>query len=225
MEAATLIIAVFGAVIGAASLGWGVASYTLSGGRVKNELLGGWVGAALVSGPLTASLAQPDATFHEPVLAVRARNLGRLPVVVEGWYVRMDQINLGHVQHAANPAIPFTLARGESETWVVPLAEVMAAAEAASNAGFGSRSFERSSGWAPASPDPANRLGYGPQSRRTFRLTVEVHDRGPLPAILRDAADRIEATPPDRKVSRSTSDTGGLVGSSCSWMTTRCDSR
>jgi hypothetical protein len=104
---------------------------------VKVELLGGWVGAAgLVSGPLTASLAQPNATFHEPVLAVRARNLGRLPVVVEGWYVRMDQINLGHVQHAANPAIPFTLAPGESETWVVALAEVMAAAEAASNAGI-----------------------------------------------------------------------------------------
>ena len=34
----------------------------------------------------------------------------------------------------------------------------------------------------------------------TFRLTVELHDRRLLPAILREVADRIDATPPDRKV-------------------------
>ena len=137
MEVTTLIIAVFGAVTGAASLGWGVASYILSGGRVKIELLGGWVGAAgLVTAPLTGPLRQPDAPVHEPVLAVRARNLGRLPVVVEGWYVKVGQISLGHVQHPANPAVPSTIAPGESETWVAPLAEVVAAAEAASHAGL-----------------------------------------------------------------------------------------
>jgi hypothetical protein len=46
----------------------------------------------------------------------------------------------------------------------------------------------------------------------TFPLTVELHDPKRLPAILRDAADRIEATPPDRKVSGTIGDGGGLVG-------------
>jgi hypothetical protein len=46
----------------------------------------------------------------------------------------------------------------------------------------------------------------------TFRLTVEVHDRSRLAAILRDAADQIAATPPDRKVSGTIGDSGGLVG-------------
>ena len=83
MEVTTLIIAGFGAVTGAASLGWGVASYILSGGRVKVELLGGWVGrAGLITGPLTASLAQPDERMPEPVMAVGVRNLGRLPVLM-----------------------------------------------------------------------------------------------------------------------------------------------
>lgn len=136
MEVATLIIAVFGAVTGAASLGWGVASYILSGGRVKVELLGGWVGrTGLITGPLTASLRQPDPRMPEPVLAVRTRNLGRLPVVVENWYVKMGQISLGLVTHAANPAIPTTLSPGGAATWVVPLTEVIAAAQAASGAG------------------------------------------------------------------------------------------
>jgi hypothetical protein len=46
----------------------------------------------------------------------------------------------------------------------------------------------------------------------TFRLTADVNDRRQLPAILREAADQIEATPPDRKVSGSIGDSGGLVG-------------
>jgi hypothetical protein len=137
MEVTTLIIAVFGAVTGAASLGWSVASYILSGGRVKVELLGGWVGAAgLVTGPLTARLTQPDAPVHEPILAVCVRNLGRLPVVVEHWSVSIGQLGLAQWQHRANQALPFTLAPGGSQTWVVPLAEVIRAAEAASHAGI-----------------------------------------------------------------------------------------
>lgn len=46
----------------------------------------------------------------------------------------------------------------------------------------------------------------------TFRLTVEVPDRKGLPAILRDAADRIEATPAGRKVSGRFEGAGGLIG-------------
>jgi hypothetical protein len=46
----------------------------------------------------------------------------------------------------------------------------------------------------------------------TFRLTVELRDHKALPAILREAADGIEATPPDRKVSGTIGDSGGLVG-------------
>ena len=46
----------------------------------------------------------------------------------------------------------------------------------------------------------------------TFRLTVEVHHRRQLPAILREAADRIEASSPDRKVGGAIGDGGGRIG-------------
>jgi hypothetical protein len=46
----------------------------------------------------------------------------------------------------------------------------------------------------------------------TFRLTAEVTNRQQLPAILREAADQIEATPPDRKVSGRIDGSGGLIG-------------
>jgi hypothetical protein len=46
----------------------------------------------------------------------------------------------------------------------------------------------------------------------TFRLTVEVTDRRHLPAILREAADQIEATSSDRRVSGRIDGSGGLIG-------------
>jgi hypothetical protein len=46
----------------------------------------------------------------------------------------------------------------------------------------------------------------------TFRLTIELRDRRRLPAILRDVADRVEATPPDRKVSGRLDGASGLIG-------------
>ena len=46
----------------------------------------------------------------------------------------MGQISLGHVAHPVNPAIPTTLSPGEPATWVVPLTDIIAAAQAASHA-------------------------------------------------------------------------------------------
>lgn len=100
----TLGIAVFGAVTGAASLAWAIASHILSGGRVKVELLAGWASAGdLFTGPLTKDTIRPDpADDFEPMLAVRASNTGRLPVSVEGWSVGIGDARLGHVPHPAS---------------------------------------------------------------------------------------------------------------------------
>lgn len=46
----------------------------------------------------------------------------------------------------------------------------------------------------------------------TFRLTVEVDDPSRLPAIIRDVADRVEATAPNRKVGGTIGDDGGITG-------------
>ena len=46
----------------------------------------------------------------------------------------------------------------------------------------------------------------------TFRLTVEVDDPSRLPVIIRDVADRIEATGADRKVGGTVGDAGGTIG-------------
>jgi hypothetical protein len=134
----TLAIAVFGAITGAASLGWSVASHVLSGGRVSVELLAGWVGPSnLITGPLTLKPLDPDLSFvDQPVLAVKARNTGRLPVSVEGWAVKFGDMSLGHVQHFANEPVPKLLGVGESATWVAPLDQVLAAIEATRSVGM-----------------------------------------------------------------------------------------
>jgi hypothetical protein len=55
----------------------------------------------------------------------------------------------------------------------------------------------------------------------TFRLTLELHDRSRLPAILRDIADRIDATAADRKVSGTLGEPVAPLASTSSGMTTR----
>jgi hypothetical protein len=73
----------------------------------------------------------------EPVLAVQARNTGRLPVSVEGWAVKFGGLAIGHADHRANDQLPRILNVGESATWIVPLQALLAAHSAAMDAGLG----------------------------------------------------------------------------------------
>jgi hypothetical protein len=141
VEVVTLLIAVFGAVTGAASLAWSIASHVLSGGRVAVDLRGGWAGPSnLITAPLARKTIQPDRNFvNEPVLAVQARNTGRLPVSVEGWAVKFGELSLGHVDHYANDPLPRVLNVGESATWIVPLQPLLAAYSAALETGMGAQ--------------------------------------------------------------------------------------
>jgi hypothetical protein len=136
VDSVTLVIAVFGAVTGAASLGWSVASHVLTGGRVKVELLAAWSGeGTMLTTPLKRTPMVPDRRFvFEPHLAVRVRNTGRLPVAVEQWGISLGPVSVGHAQHRANEPVPKVLNPGESKTWLVPLEDVVKAAAAIEHA-------------------------------------------------------------------------------------------
>lgn len=121
-------IAVFGAVLGTASLAWQAATYVLSGGRVKIELLVGAMGPmrsgmalAPVKSATSTAMAQIAAQgFREPIMAVRVRNVGRLPVTVTSWGIRSKSgMTLSPAGLTIGPSLPHRLEAGDRETWAV----------------------------------------------------------------------------------------------------------
>src|SRR4029453_6642295 len=99
MELSTLLVALFGVLLGALSLGWQMANRALLRSRVTVELLVGAFpedGTTLISGPLrsvtAASMARlAQLGYTRPVVAVKIRNVGRAPVTVMQWGL-VDQI-------------------------------------------------------------------------------------------------------------------------------------
>lgn len=75
--------------------GWPAATFFLTGGRVKVELRIGAMhhaGTGMVTSPVGSArpedavkLAQQG--YTRPIVAVRVRNIGRLPVIVTGWSI------------------------------------------------------------------------------------------------------------------------------------------
>jgi len=128
MELSTLLVALFGVLLGALSLGWQMANRALLRSRVKVELLVGAFpedGTTLISGPLrsvtAASMARlAQLGFTRPVVAVKIRNVGRAPVTVMQWGL-VDQIGntLTPNTDAIGHPLPFQLQVGESQVWAV----------------------------------------------------------------------------------------------------------
>ena len=127
MDVVTLVIAVVGLVLSVASLCWQVAQHRLSGPRVRAELL--WGGIAhdrAVTGPIKGTLEVfRHAGVDTPVIAVKGRNHGRLPIDVTGFTVEMD----GGGGYSLpgwrfNPSLPHRLESGSEVTFYLPLEDV-----------------------------------------------------------------------------------------------------
>lgn len=154
MDVATFVLAVLGVVLSALALGWQAATFVLTGGRVRVELLVGAVRDNHGMVTMSARNPQPDWAaslveqgYRHPVVAVRVRNVGRLAVSVERWSIvtllRKPQV-VGPFAQAVvqlskreegpevvypglslvGPDLPHRLEAGASVIWAAPFGEV-----------------------------------------------------------------------------------------------------
>ncbi|MBV9098822.1 MAG: hypothetical protein JO079_12275 [Frankiaceae bacterium] len=130
MGTTALVVALVGLALSVASLTWQAATFFLSGYRVRVELLLGARGmGGVATGPVSSAqfldhLASQGMT--QPVLAVRAINVGRLPVTVTGCSV-VSNTDVGFYEPDGITNLPHRLEPGSNETWYVTLAGARAA--------------------------------------------------------------------------------------------------
>lgn len=139
-------LAVVGAVSGVASLAWNVISHFLTGGRLKVDLLGGWI---LEDGePPLRVLVEPFAGKpalymsigerpHHAVLSIEATNKGRLPVTVKTWRLEFGEDAIGPCVpgHPDSSPLDVVLGPEESATWHHRLDEFLVSTQVASETG------------------------------------------------------------------------------------------
>jgi hypothetical protein len=125
LDITTLVIAIVGLAAAFLSLGWQVASWWLSGPRVR---------AGIGYGIMTMS----DGSLGPGAITVEARNVGRAETSIVSWGFRFP--DGGTIVPIMNPGtwqgepLPVTLAGGHGVTWLVDPSFV---AEARRAAGFG----------------------------------------------------------------------------------------
>jgi hypothetical protein len=157
---AALIVAIAGVVLSSLALGWQIASWLLTAGRVRLTLKHGALTGAMSylkdvrRGPARAAdlSLDPGAAATE-VLAVVVRNVGRLPVTVErygaelwgaagsGSLIRRASptrlLALQPIGDAIGPGLPHRLEPGTSETWLIRMDDVRAAVYATKGSNLG----------------------------------------------------------------------------------------
>ncbi|KAA1399646.1 hypothetical protein [Aeromicrobium ginsengisoli] len=127
MEVFTLTIAVVGLALSVASLTWQVVQHSLTGPRVQAEILWGGLGrGGAAIGPIRGDLDRTlQQGFTEPVVAVRGRNRGRMPVDIKGYGVEGQAgMSLSRFAWDPNPPLPHRLESGSEVTFYVPLEDV-----------------------------------------------------------------------------------------------------
>ncbi|TMR90753.1 hypothetical protein [Nonomuraea basaltis] len=133
MQTVTLVIAVFGAVVATAFLTWQITLFLLSGARVKTDLL---IGArnqgSMATGPVDSMAPSNlrhlvEQGFTTPVIAVRARNVGRLPVTVTGISLpsSIKGMSLSVPGGMIGPDLPHRLEAHDNATWAIDLEQAM----------------------------------------------------------------------------------------------------
>ena len=136
-------LAAFGSVVATASLTWQVATFKLSGSRVKATLKIGGLGA---SGALTAPVGGDwpkmlrqfaQQGYGNSCLAAEVANVGRLGVdIVRCTAVFSNGMAFDPVAHPASPPRDTRLDHGQTKTWFVDLAPLQAAVDAAAAVGL-----------------------------------------------------------------------------------------
>lgn len=140
MQAASLLVAVLGVVMAAASLTWQAASFVLTGGRPKIDLKPG----ALAADGGSMVLVEPrqftpdwfkntaSQGFGRPIVAIEVRNVGRLPITVNRWHLATRVgVTLMPIADSIGPDLPHQINVGQSATWAVGLQEVKGVADTA----------------------------------------------------------------------------------------------
>jgi hypothetical protein len=132
LDIITLVVAIAGLGLAVASLIWQAATFVLSGSRVKIQLKRGFLGSPQGVGPVSRVTAPLDATadhaatmaaqgFHQELLVVDVRNVGRLPVDItsvdgylsSGWGFSEPGLY--------NEQLPYRLEPGSKQAWHVPI--------------------------------------------------------------------------------------------------------
>jgi hypothetical protein len=126
LDITTLVIALVGLAAALLSLGWQVASWLLSGPRVR-------------AGISRAIMTMTDGSLGPPCIAVEARNIGRAEASLVSWAIRLP--NEGTIVPMMSPgtpwwgpSLPHPLAGGHSVTWLVDFDSFVGAR---TQAGFG----------------------------------------------------------------------------------------
>ena len=136
-------LAVFGSVVGTASLTWQVATFKLSGSRVKATLkIGAWGAGGALTAPVTVDWLKTLRQFAQqgygaPGLAAEVTNVGRLGVdVVRCTAVFSKGMAFDPVSHPASPPRNTRLDHGQTKTWFVDFAPLHAAVDGAAAMGL-----------------------------------------------------------------------------------------
>ena len=127
----TLIIAVVGLALAAASIAWQAATFVLAGSRVRVDILRGAIGRGmLVTAPpehwtTNAIAIQASQGITQEVVAVDVRNVGRMAATVQKLTVYIED-GVGFAPTGTDPSLPFRLEASSSEKWWVDAAAVSA---------------------------------------------------------------------------------------------------
>jgi hypothetical protein len=129
-----LVFAVVGVVLALVSLGWQAATFFLSGPRVKVSFAEGLRGAhdgVMIGPPSIYTEAGREALeadgYTERVVAVTARNVGRMATTASMWAIRFGNGTLYTLAaHPRNRPVPFRLDAFEEVTWYAPLNDLTA---------------------------------------------------------------------------------------------------
>lgn len=129
-----LIVAGVGVILGAASLGWNLAEFRLSGPRIKAHLMFG----ALGNGGIASKRGreQPDwrrmaeQGLTEPLVGIEVVNVGRTPTEVQHFSCDLTG-GFGYANPALpyNPPLSFKLDPHATKTLWLPLREVLTLAQ------------------------------------------------------------------------------------------------
>jgi len=127
MDTAAIIIAIVGLFVSALSFGWQIATWALSGRRVKVRLIHGVEGrGGFAAGPVKRGGAPNDIRSMRSqgwsgreVLGIEVVNIGRANVTIKKYSVHPAGGGMSYTPHgdAIGPSLPFRLEPGESETW------------------------------------------------------------------------------------------------------------
>lgn len=136
VSTAALALGIFGSLLAVASLSWQIATFKLSGSRVKVKLkIAGLRSDAVMTGPVNSNwlttLQQYASMGYAPCLAIEARNVGRLGVDI----IRCQALfsnGMGYDPgHSANPPSGYRLEHGQTKSWFVAIEPIQAVVDTA----------------------------------------------------------------------------------------------